>query len=674
MGTPNFSPANIACGVVSPGQTANLSTTCGVLSATANVTAAISGDTSGGAITLVSVLSFITKTEIEFPDPGDLPPGVKPVGVKVNVAVQEGHSNGVTPLAVLSGQYIQVNVQFAPTVSTPDTSTATLTIQGDSWGGSVSIPITATMAELSISAASIQLAQGASQPIKVTVTSVHGAGTTVDLTLLAEADADVTATPATASFSLGKGQSVATTFTASAASTLTPGAYSRTVSLSAFGGAYSLSTALSITVVQPYYPIKSKLGNVIQITSSGVSASPQSGSGTDDQLWNFAPDPAGSGYYSIVNKNGDAIEIPGASQTAGVLLGVAKKTAADDQLWCFVADPGDSGEFFIVSKLNGNVIDIQGNASAAALDAFPVKPTGNNNQLWSVAGGAFPSTVSAALPPVGLGNGNVNYFLGGGGAALTGVSAVVDFTADFVSTAGGFSFQFNGYSTDPEPNKWQQFAIYATPGSSQLTATVQTWSGTAAGDWINNIHTSLANLPSSTIPKGYSFTIVLTYYNAGGDDGYSDPSALISGATFTVNDNTKKLVGTASIGILGQTTQSNQPATVANLAPLAALEFCIGGDYNFAVADVTSGAGTITYTAAEGLTASSSEPSYTDFDDPGTGENANVLFGQLLWPWTGSPNNQPALQIVQPFAAVTGGSTAAATKKRTHGLMPPPKL
>ena len=386
--------------------------------------------------------------------------------------------------------------------------------------------------------------------------SLHGAGTTVDLTLTTSADADVTVKPTSASFSLDAGKSVTTDFTASAISTLTPGTYSRTVGLTAFGGAYSLSTSVSITVVQPYYFIKSQLGNVIEVASGsgmGLSANAQK-AGDDDQLWNFVLDPAGSGYYYIVSKsNGkrdrDLREL---LKTAGVLLGVAKKTAVDDQLWCFVSDPGKSGDCFIVSKLNGNVIDIQGNATAGALDAFPVKPTGNNNQLWSVVGSAFPSTLSAQLPPVGLGNGNVNYFLGGGGAALTGVSAKVDFSNDFISSAGGYSFQLNGYSTDPEATKWQQFVIYAAPGSNQLMATVQTWSGTAAGDWINNIHTSLANLSTSTIPKGYSFTIVLSYYNAGGSDGYSDPSALISGATFTVDDNKGNVVGTTNIGILGR--------------------------------------------------------------------------------------------------------------------------
>jgi hypothetical protein len=51
---------------------------CGVLSAPVNVTASISDDTSGGALTLLSVKSFITVTELEVPDPGELPPRTTP--------------------------------------------------------------------------------------------------------------------------------------------------------------------------------------------------------------------------------------------------------------------------------------------------------------------------------------------------------------------------------------------------------------------------------------------------------------------------------------------------------------------------------------------------------------------------------------------------------------------
>jgi hypothetical protein len=43
------------------------------------VTASICADTSGGALSVLSVTSFVMETETETPDPGELPPGVKPV-------------------------------------------------------------------------------------------------------------------------------------------------------------------------------------------------------------------------------------------------------------------------------------------------------------------------------------------------------------------------------------------------------------------------------------------------------------------------------------------------------------------------------------------------------------------------------------------------------------------
>src|SRR5580658_657478 len=73
-----------------------------------------------------------------------------------------------------------------------------------------------------------------------------------------------------------------------------------------------------------YFFIKSKLdGNVIDIqnikgddTTSGalLDAYPQKTTGTDNQLWEFVPDPAGSGYYFIKSKlDGNVIDIQRAS-------------------------------------------------------------------------------------------------------------------------------------------------------------------------------------------------------------------------------------------------------------------------------------------------------------------------------------------------------------------------
>lgn len=71
--TVNFDPPSLNCGVTSPGGTTTASTSSGVLSAPVNVTASIADDTSGGALMLLSLTSFINETEIVVPGPGDLP-------------------------------------------------------------------------------------------------------------------------------------------------------------------------------------------------------------------------------------------------------------------------------------------------------------------------------------------------------------------------------------------------------------------------------------------------------------------------------------------------------------------------------------------------------------------------------------------------------------------------
>ena len=146
-----------------------------------------------------------------------------------------------------------------------------------------------------------------------------------------------------------------------------------------------------------YYFIKSNLsGNVIDIENasraSGASLDsyPQKTTGTDNQLWEFIADPAGSGYYFFIKskRSGDVIDIANASKASGALLDSwpQKTTGYDNQLWEFVVDPAGSNRYFIKSKLNGNVIEIANasKASGALLDSWPQKTTGYENQLWGV--------------------------------------------------------------------------------------------------------------------------------------------------------------------------------------------------------------------------------------------------------------------------------------------------
>jgi hypothetical protein len=136
---------------------------------------------------------------------------------------------------------------------------------------------------------------------------------------------------------------------------------------------------------------------------------------------------------------------------------------------------------------------------------------------------------------------------------------------------------------------------------------------------LNRIDAGLASLPSTTIKAGTTFTFVLTY----------DSNNNVTGCRYSVNDPTGKLLGSQTLAIVGQTLRTTgKPATTANLAPIAALTFNIGGDYGGAAATLTEGAGTINVFATNSLSGASSEPSFTDFDD-GTAETANVKYGNL---------------------------------------------
>jgi hypothetical protein len=673
------SPIN--CAVTPPGGTTTATTQCGTLSASANVTASISSDTSGGALKVLSVTSFIMETKIVIPGPGDLPPGVKPVPVKEQVPVQVAQSDGVTPLAVASGQFVVVTIQFAPTASTPATCTASLLINGDTWNP-VSVPITAAVGEISAKVPPIVVDQGKSVNVGITVTLIAGAPTTATLLIDKDGSADapnVTVTVSPASLPLTKGTPASATLTVTADSTLAAGTYSWNLAVWSYDNTSSFSVPVTITVavVVPYFFIKNKLnGNVIDIagastaSGAGLDAYPQKPSSNDNQLWHFLPDPSGSGYFYIVSKlNGNVIDVEGASKAPGALLDAYPKkdgADADNQLWYFVSDPEGSGFCFIVNKLNGNVIDVQdaSKAASAPLDAYPVKFTGYDNQLWKVVDGSFPSVVaSAQAPSKGL-VGNVNYFLESNSEALYGLSVTVKFTDDFVSSANGYSFQLNCWSTlgPTVTTEIQQFVVYASPGSNQLVARIDTF---AASDVeLNRIDSNLGNLPGSTIPKGYSFNITLNYYN--GD------SALISGATYTLFDAAGNPLGTTSITIIGNDLRTtNQPATLANLSPVAALQFIIGGDYGGTFATLTSGAGRVTYNASVGLVAQGTRPSFTPSDGETT-ENSNAVWGWLPWPFSVSMEND-STSVVQLFQVPAGASVVepAATQRKGHVLPPP---
>jgi hypothetical protein len=80
-------------------------------------------------------------------------------------------------------------------------------------------------------------------------------------------------------------------------------------------------------------------------------------------------------------------------------------SGVQSQLWQLLLDPAGSGYYVIQNLLFGYVIDIAGNSAqpGAGLDSYVLKLTGNTNQLWEAAGGAFPPAVQTASPPPAVG-------------------------------------------------------------------------------------------------------------------------------------------------------------------------------------------------------------------------------------------------------------------------------
>jgi hypothetical protein len=380
-----------------------------------------------------------------------------------------------------------------------------------------------------------------------------------------------------------------------------------------------------------YYFIKSKLdSNVIDIEGASTKAGalldayPQKTTGTENQMWEFVSDPGGSGYFFIKSKlNGNVVDIQGASTKAGALLDAypQKTSGTENQLWQFYQDPSGSGYFFIMSKQYCNVVDIVGASTkaGAGLDAYPLKTSGTANQLWQVVGGTFPSTVaSAPAPSSGLGS-NSNYFMSNC-SHITGLSTTINVSQDIVGS-DGFGFQVNCYSAKSDYDGGQQYLIYLDPHSSPATlyCMVDNWTeGSSLSQIINHI-VPLATLPSQKLPSGYQLVITLQ----------NDSGGNITGANYIVKDNTGKTIGNQTITLLSLKLVNGNPVTTADQAPIVSFQMNFVDYLNGGITTLSSGAGTIVYSAAVPMSVLNTEPATCVDWDFSTVERANSNYGVL---------------------------------------------
>jgi hypothetical protein len=386
-----------------------------------------------------------------------------------------------------------------------------------------------------------------------------------------------------------------------------------------------------------YYAIKNRFSqNVIDIQGDSTQAGalldgyPETNPPSDNQLWEFVPDPLGSGYFFIKSKlNGNVIDIQGKSEASGALLDAFPQSGTDNQLWQFVVDPV-SGWYFIMSKMNGNVIDVQGSSvqPKALLTSYPPTYPAQESQLWVVLFGSPPAQVAMVPAPAGGLGSNLNYLLhqdcnpfvnhqSSGDACLT---INIDITEDIIckSSSGstqGFGFQLNCWSPKTRTCAYQQYGIALF--GSDLIYIVEYWN-VSNSKIFNSGAQNLLSLPSPMLPQGYRLVISL----------FSDQqTGNIVSVNYTVINSEGSRVANVTQQIL-----SVSGASAQDIAPIVAFELVLVGPDNGDSVVLSQGAGIISYWAPNNLVVFNTQtgpPLQCMNFGGGTGETANSVYGSL---------------------------------------------
>src|SRR5262249_29032796 len=150
----------------------------------------------------------------------------------------------------------------------------------------------------------------------------------------------------------------------------------------------------------------------------------------------------------------------------------------------------------------------------------------------------------------------------------------------------GFTFQLNAYS-DETQSAWQQYVVKAD--GNQLELHINNWAATGTQPplqpFINSVF-PLCPIPEGVLPAGYTITISLLTDQSSNVDGVT---CLVVNQGTIVADQTEELVGLPDVNG-GTVTQSN-------LAPINAFEMLLVGPGGGSNAVLSSGAGTLSYTA-----------------------------------------------------------------------------
>lgn len=405
-----------------------------------------------------------------------------------------------------------------------------------------------------------------------------------------------------------------------------------------------------------------------------------------NQSWIVLRDPKGSEHYIIQNPaTGYCIDISENSLKPGAALDVWQTKAKTDdnnvnQLWDFLPDPFGSGAYFIQSPQTGYVIEIKDGSSAAGakLVVNPRRLFGNNHQLWSAVNEQFsvvtlPSLLMAhspTSPAINFGS-NKQYSLlpENQNTNIKSVTVTIDIIEDLI--ADTFSIQINGNAPAPIARvtdtqwfaQWSQFILLMKDNSLRLLN--QTWHARGPdtpGDPLPSKPEASAvmlTLQNNTVPAGTRIDLKLII------DGSNQN--IVTAVSGKISQNGQPVGTPITWSLIGQPAfHPGGPVKEVDLCPFGALSVVVvsapGRKTNF-----SSCMGTITVTCDPELTIGSRVNGPNPFGIE-TFEESNCYYGLVQ---AGSFK-----QIVQPFGVLTPKITGVSgvTTVSGTGLYPNSKF
>jgi len=295
-----------------------------------------------------------------------------------------------------------------------------------------------------------------------------------------------------------------------------------------------------------------------------------------------------------------------------------------------------NGRLYVAFIANNSGQNVLLCSSADGETFLPLNGTGETNpDINQASNGSAPSLAAAPLSywPVsatGLTSNSNYFFFRNNQAPISGISVTIALTEDMVFNAAsgsntGCTFQLNASSLD---NPEQQYIIAYLNG--EISGQINNWDNVQ--NQIFNQLEPLLSMPGGALPKYTVLTITPT----------TSANGIITGATF------EAFIPAQPPSIPAQSaTQSISIIPPTQLGPIVTFQLVIVGPDKSESAVLTSGAGTITFNALNGLTSQIGEPQFVEERAIST-ETANIFYSTL--PSSSTPGN-PFIQLFKVGSA-----------------------